>query len=235
MSIYYLLVLFGSGGLAILAMLGFVHGHGPSGHGHGHGHTGHGGGNALTHGGKLHLAKFHSAKLHSAKIQGGKLHGHDGSAANSVKTGILDVSRGLALSLLSPVDIFSFVIGAGLAGVAFGSFLRGPLLAFALIAGALLFNFGVTKQVLRVFLSFAAKPSEGLEGSVRQSAIAESNFNHEGQGLVRLTLDGQLCTMLGRLDPMDASDGTAVCKGDELVVIEVDARRNQCLVAKLGL
>ena len=64
-----------------------------------------------------------------------------------------------------------------------------------------------------------------------EEAVAETNFDSQGTGLVSVKLDGQVCQMLARLEA-PAEPAARVHAGDRLIIVGVDARRNCCTVAR---
>jgi hypothetical protein len=132
---------------------------------------------------------------------------------------------------LSPLDLFIYCLGFG----ATGMLVKGFLPAYAVwlaVAGALILNFAVIKPLMGVLIRWQSTPSEGLEGSVAEEAEAVSAFDHSGKGLVRLTLDGQIVQLLATLESSEHHRGVVVSKGDKVVILEVDAARNQCRVSR---
>lgn len=215
---YELLLLVGGLGFLAMALLGMVHGSGGaraghSGHAVGHGHVpalGHGHG----HGG--HVAKgFHLPKA----FKGGKMIKGRGSSL---------------LMLISPMDLFAMALGAGAAGVLLKGLVAPGLLVYFAVAGALFFNFLIIKPIFMIAMKFVSKPSEGLEGTAAVTAIATTKFDAEGKGLVQLTLDGQLVQVLANLDTAESELGERVNKGDEVTVVQYDAKHNSCVVTKLS-
>jgi hypothetical protein len=67
---------------------------------------------------------------------------------------------------------------------------------------------------------------------VAKMGRATSNFDAAGFGVIELVMDQQTVQVLARLDPEEVSDGVRVRKGDDLLVTEVDAVRNQCRVTR---
>ena len=64
-------------------------------------------------------------------------------------------------------------------------------------------------------------------------AVAMGRFNPEGQGIVRVTVDGAYVRLLAHLESDDREKGIAVTSGDKLVVTSVDEKRNTCYVTRL--
>lgn len=212
-AMYELLLLIGGLGFLAMALLGMTHG---GGHGHRGPSVGHGHGHAIGHG-HGHVAKG----IHMPK---------------AMKAGKMLKGRGSSLlMLISPMDLFAMALGFGAAGVLLKGLVSPGMLIWAAIAGALIFNFLVIKPIFMVAMKFVSKPSEGLEGTVALKAQAITRFDEQGKGLVRLTLDGQIVQLLASLDPAERELGESVGKGDEVTVLEVDAKRNACTVSKLSL
>ncbi len=212
---YLLLLLVGSLGFLAMTLLGFMHGggarmhHAAVGHAHAGSHTG--GAHAGTHSGS-HSGGRTSAP--SGKSSGGR-------------------SRNFpAWLMISPMDIFAFSLGAGAAGQIFQHIVGASLLPLIAIIGALAFNLGLVKPMMSFMMKFVSKPSDGLESVVAHTAEAVTRFDSSGRGLVRITLDGQVIQILAMLEDADIHHGVIVNKGDEVVVVEVDAAKNVCRVSK---
>ena len=205
MDIFLGLLIFGTLGMLMMVLMGRVHvgGHGFLGHG---AHGAHGG----AHGG--HALPQHGQGAHAA--------GHGGHfSARSL----------LSISL---IDIFAFCIGAGLVGLLIKPIVGGILLALAAIAGALIFDIGLVRSIAAFLQKWSATPSEGLEGSIATSGEAMTNFDAKGQGVIRLTLDGQIVQVLACLQDSELKSGVRVKKGDQLVVLQVDSTKNKCFVTR---
>ncbi len=134
--------------------------------------------------------------------------------------------------MLSPIDVFSMCLGAGAVGVLAQNIASGYLLAAMAICGALLFNLGVVKPLIGFLLRFASKPAENLEGQIAKEAEAITGFDANGQGLIRLTLDGEYVQLLATLDSLELERGAKVRRGDKLIVVDVDTRKNSCRVIR---
>lgn len=208
MYVYDLLLLVGGIGFLAIALLGMSHD--VVGHGHSLGHSH---GPLATHGhGHGHLGKLHLPKgSKSAERQGSPW-----------------------LMLLSPVDLFSLALGAGLTGVLLRTVLSPSLLVWAAVAGALTLDFLVIKPMFSLAMKFVTKPSEGLEGTVKVMGEAVTKFDSRGQGIVRLELDGQIIQLLADLDTAERELGESVAKGDTVVVVAVDGKRNRCTVSRIS-
>ncbi len=210
------------GGIGILAtfLLGFVHvgGHSHGGHaGHAaHGHAGHAG----------HAGAHHVGGHDSGHFDGGHNAGKIHFSAQSFKS----VAKGWLT--LSPLDLFGLCMGAGAAGLLFQSAVKGSLLPWVAAAGAIIFCFLILKPLGNLMEKFVSTPSEGLEGVVAKPAEAVINFDANGRGLVRIKFDGAETQILGMLEPHEVEAGVKVRKGDNLLVIEVDSKRNTCRVTR---
>lgn len=211
---FLLLFIAGFAGFVAMSALGLHHG-GHTAHGHtlhqssAHGHVhGHGADHAVGHSGQ---------------------HGHleiepQASAALAIGTGLLNY--------LSPMHLFAYLIGAGATGLLLQNVISGVVLNVCAAVGAIAFDFGVIRPLMGFVMKFAGKPSDGLEGTVSQTATAISSFDERGRGLISLTLDGQIVQLLAQLDDAELHHGTTVHKGDEVVVLEVDPERNRCKVTR---
>lgn len=205
-SPYIWLVIFGGLGFAAMVVFGSLHiGHANVGHAPvGHGHAGH-----------VHFGHGHAGHCHAT----GQAPAHS-------------THKGPSMFIPSPLDIFSLVLGAGATGVFLGDRLESRLTILAAIVGALFFNFLIVRPIMGVLMRFASKPSEGLEGALATVGEAASKFDSQGQGLVKLTIDGQVVQLLGILDSTEADRKEPVLPGDPLLVVNVDATRNRCRVIR---
>jgi len=256
MTLYLFSLLLGFAGLLIMAVSGVAgHGGDHSSHAHGgghlhagghhgdvnvhgvgghlaggHGHAGHvdAGGHALAHGpGHAHAGPGHAGPAH-----GGHSHGHHGDQGHHGEHGGGDRAMGAwFLSFLSPRVLFSIMVGVGAAGLLLGGFLGGPLLAAAAVAGGFAFELLAVRPVWNFFFRFGSEPAFTLESAVTDTATAVTGFNAEGEGLVKIELNGEVVQVLARLSPADRATGVRVHTGDTLVVEEVDAVRNCCTVS----
>jgi len=245
MNVYLFSMLLGFVGLLVMAVSGVAGGHG----GHGHGHGGHdvgdvslGGGHAHV-GGHLHaghaggahghaVAHGHAAHGHAGHGHAGNGHGHAQNHGDHGHAG--DAARALGswfLSFLSPRVLFSVLVGLGAAGLLLGGLLSGPLLAVAAVLGGLVFELFGVRPVWNFFFRFGSEPALTLESAITDTATAVTSFNLDGEGLVKIELDGQIVQVLARLAPADRGSGVRVRSGDTLIVEEVDAVRNRCVVS----
>jgi hypothetical protein len=131
------------------------------------------------------------------------------------------------------MHLFALAMGAGAAGTLLKGVLPPHLLIWAAIIGALVVDFLIVQPMFAVAMKFVTKPSEGIEGSLSVTARALTTFDTQGKGLVQFSLDGQIVQLLAMLDPAEIELGEGVGKGDEVTVVQVDTRRNSCVVSRL--
>jgi len=91
----------------------------------------------------------------------------------------------------------------------------------------------VSRPLMSLLLNFASKPSKALDGVVSEPAEVISRFNSSGQGLVNVTIDGQIVRILATLEESDKSIASEIVPGDHLVVTYVDGHSNACRVARI--
>ena len=212
---YLLLLLVGSIGFVAMTLLGFAHGGG----------------------GRLHHASLGHAPAAGHGPNVGSHHGgtHTGGHTGAHNDGGAKTARSKSFPawlMISPMDIFSFSLGAGAVGQIFHPFVSATALIWCAIVGALAFNLGIVKPTMSFMMRFVSKPSEGLEGTVAKTAEAVTRFDDKGRGLVKVTVDDQLVQLLATLEDADLHHGVKVNKGDEVVIVEVDSAKNTCRVSK---
>jgi hypothetical protein len=200
-------------GLVVMAVLGFGHHGGDHAH-HGGGH-GHGGDGGHGHAGDGHAGHHggHGSDHHAE---------HSGGGLSSL------------LALLSPRVLFSFFVGVGATGLLADPLLAEPFTAVAAIAGGLLFERFLVGPVWKFLFRFESRPAAMLESAVMEDAHAVMDFDAQGQGLVRIELNGQVVQLLGTLAPEERASARRIRRGDLLRVEDVDAARNQCIVSYAG-
>ena len=135
------------------------------------------------------------------------------------------------VGLLSPMTLFSLSMGAGATGMALGKIVQEPwkLALLAIVIGFLFWKLAVEPLQELVF-RFASEPAKNLEGAAATEARVESRFDEKGQGMVSITIDGQIRRVLAHF--ID-SDPRSVAVGEKVIVIDVDTKRNTCRVARL--
>jgi hypothetical protein len=138
----------------------------------------------------------------------------------------------MLLTLLSPIDIFSYALGFGAAGLLLQNAIHGSTLIAVAIVAAILFNLVLIHPAMNLAMRFASKESKGLEGAVSSEAEACGQFDAQGRGIIQLKLDGQIIQLLATLDQDELHRGVSVCRGDKVIILEVDGAKNQCRVSK---
>ncbi|WP_309710891.1 hypothetical protein [Armatimonas sp.] len=127
------------------------------------------------------------------------------------------------LGVFSPLGIFSLCLGAGAAGILTNRW-------WWAVVGGLLFWKLVIEPLQELLLRFASDPAKNLEGARASEAIALSRFDTNSQGMVSLTVDGQVRRVLAKLSEGEPRE---IAIGEKLVVVDVDTKRNTCRVARL--
>ena len=222
MFIYEILLVTGVLGLVAMSLAGFGH------HGGAH-HAGHGG----AHAGHAHLAgrvghAGHTAAgpmAHRGALRSGR------AAAGAVQRGGLGQAL---LSLLSPITLFAACLGAGAVGSILTRWgVSAVLAAVGAAVGAIGFNALLVRPIMSLVMGFASAPARGLDGTLLQNAEAITNFDANGEGLVRVLVDGQSVDVLARLTEEERRQGTRVVRGQSVRVEDIDAHRNRCTVSRL--
>jgi hypothetical protein len=227
MFIYEILLATGVLGLIAMAFAGFGF--------HGGAH----------HAGHVGMARFGHAPTsgrlgpgaHTGHTAGGHL-AHRGGAHPAGKAARGAGQRsGLAsalLSLLSPITIFGACLGAGAVGALLvGLGVSWALAALGAVAGAIGVNALLVQPMMRLAMGFASEPARGLEGTLMQSAEAITNFDANGEGLVRVLVDGQSVDVLARLTDEERRQGVRVVRGQSVRIEDVDTHRNRCSVSRM--
>jgi hypothetical protein len=137
----------------------------------------------------------------------------------------------LFVALLSPRVLFSVLLGFGTVGLLLHAVIGGWLRFVIAIAGGWAFERFFVHRVQEFALRFASKPALTLEGAILDEAIAVTAFDANGDGIVRLELDGQVVQLLASLRPADRSLGVRVRAGDRLHIEDIDSARNRCTVS----
>lgn len=125
------------------------------------------------------------------------------------------------------------MLGFGATGAMLHSWLPGPLLLGAAVAGAVVFERIIVSPVWNFAMRFASRPAATLETAVADEAVAVSAFDENGQGIVSLELDGQVLQILATLQPQDRLLGSRVRAGQRLRIDDVNAARQTCIVSIL--
>lgn len=212
MSIYLISLILGAAGLLAMAASGLGrHGQG-GGHGHAHGTAGHG-----VHGGHAAGAGHGAAPGHGAS------HGHVADGASQAATWLL----------MSPRFLFAGLLGFGLVGVSLQSWLGGTFLLLAAIAGGIAVERALVNPLWKFALRFASNPATTLDGAIESDAIAVSNFDRNGQGIIAVEVDGHVQQVLATLTLADRAAGARVRAGQRVRIEEVDSERQRCSVSLL--
>lgn len=221
MFVYELLFLVGAIGFAAMSFLAGLQtgGH----HGGSHSHAGaDSGGHALhSHSSPGDHQAVIASSLRGGTAKGGRV--HSGAARSA---------RWKSILFLSPLDIFAMCLAAGATGLLGREHVPPAFLPWLSFLAGVLLDYGIVRPFLGYFFRLADRPSEVLEETVARSAQAISRFDSQGRGLVTLTLDGQNVQLLAQLDPSEREQGVQVQRGDEVVILEVDAHRNSCRVTR---
>lgn len=200
-------------GLVVMAVLGFGH--------HGGDHAHHGGGD--SHAGHVgHGHAGHGPAGHHGSDASGHHAEHSGGGVSHL------------LALLSPRVLFSFFVGAGATGLLTDPILAEPFTALVAVAGGVFFERFLVGPIWKFLFRFESRPARMLESAVMEDAEAMMDFDTQGQGLVRIELDGQVVQLLGTLAPEERSSARRIRRGDLLRVEDVDAARNRCTVSYAG-
>jgi hypothetical protein len=227
-DLYVFCLLLGLAGLVGMVLSGAHHGNHDVHHGHAgafRGHASHG--HHAVHG--SHAAHGHSAHSHANH------HAH--SAARDGVQAARQATSSTLLGLLSPRVFFSVLLGFGTTGVAANSFLNGMALMATSAAGGVLFEGAIVRPLWNFLMGFASQPARMLESRVLEEALAVTNFDADGRGLVSVEMNGEIVQLLARLRPEDRqqmTSSTRVRNGDKLLVVEVDAAHNTCVVTPMG-
>ena len=206
MDVYAFALALGAAGLAAMTFLGFQHGHAPGHHGGGH-HAGHSGGD--------HQIGSHSGHSHD---HSGQHHHENGSARWAL--------------FLSPRIWFSVLVGFGATGLLLQHRISGLILLGAALLGGIAFEGLLMRPLWSLASRFESEPALTLETGVMDDAEAVTGFNRQGEGLVRLDLDGQVVQLLGVLTADERAAGVRVAAGDRLLVEAVDPARQRCTVSR---
>lgn len=210
MDIYAFALALGAIGLAAMTFLGLQHGHGPATHSH-------------------TTQSVHHGAGHSAGGSGTHSHGHAGHQHHHH-----DAGTRWAL-FLSPRIWFSLLVGFGATGLLLQRHFSGLLQFGVALVGGIVFEALLIRPLWSLMSRFASEPALTLESGIMDDAEAVTGFNRQGEGLVRLDLDGQVVQLLGVLTADERAAGVRVAAGDRLLVEAVDAARQRCTVSRRHL
>jgi hypothetical protein len=210
MSVYLISLILGAAGLLAMAASGLGrHGHG----GATHGTSGHGG---------------HSG--HATGTSHGTAHGGHAASHGHLADGASHAAMWL---LMSPRFLFAGLLGFGLVGVSLQSWLGGTVLLLAAIAGAIVVERVLVNPLWKLALRFASNPATTLDGAIESDAVAVSNFDRNGQGIIAVEVDGHVQQVLATLTAADRAAGARVRAGQRVRIEEVDSERQRCSVSLL--
>jgi hypothetical protein len=213
MSVYLISLILGAAGLLAMAASGLGrHGHGgATGHAHGAaapgGHAGHAAGTGHGAGPGGHAVA----------------HGHLAHGASHAATWVL----------MTPRFLFAGLLGFGLVGMSLQSWLGGTVLLLAALAGAIVVERAVVNPLWKLALRFASNPATTLDGAIESDAVAVSNFDRNGQGIIAVEVDGHIQQVLATLTAADRAAGARVRAGQRVRIEEVDGERQRCSVSLL--
>lgn len=215
-------------GLIVMLVMQMHHGHADS-------------GDLSVDGGGMHLdsgdisaehAGFDAGAGHHAGIDAGADAGHTDASADGH-----DVQHGEGATLMrylwlipSPVMIFAWLIGFGLAGLVAEPMTRYTYALVWAVVGGTVFQKFIIRPYWNCIFRFASKPADLLEGTLAHRALAVTSFDSKGCGLVRLDVDGQTRDVLARLVPQER--GVPVRKGEYVLVERVNTSDNTALVSR---
>jgi hypothetical protein len=140
----------------------------------------------------------------------------------------------LLLPLLSPLNWFSWLIGAGAAGsLATLALVPEPLAGGVALGGAWGFSRFVVRPIWNTIFSFASNPAGNLQSCLLQEVVAVTAFNPRGEGIIRIEIDGHSEDILARLINAQLERGIKVKKGDRLLIEDVNLENNSCRVSRI--
>ncbi len=232
MNVFLYATGFGLLGLTAMAALGLAHGHSPGHAAQGHGTQGH-----VTHGGHahgLHLpGSGHSGQGHGPAL----VKGHTPHAAATQEQGASYLPSLMVLA--SPRVWLSLLLGFGLiglllTGVPFTAQLPQVFLLALAGAGGVAFELWLVQPYWNALLRFQSRPALSLGTSVQSRAVAVTDFDRTGSGLVSLEFEGEVRQLLATLEGWDREKGVRVRRGDPLLIQTVDEARSRCTVSALG-
>ncbi|MBV9997657.1 MAG: serine/threonine protein kinase [Verrucomicrobia bacterium] len=174
------------------------------------------------HGNPLHARPAGHLRHGSARQSGGRSAGNRHSDSDPIFAW---------LAWFSPLYLCGMVMGFGLTGLVVAPFIQGwPCLLLALLGAYLVRTFCIRPLMSGVLL-WASAPAKTLDAAVLETGAAATNFDEQGYGMVRLTLDGQVVQLLGQLTPEEQA-GPRVNSGETLFIRSVDPVRQRCVVCR---
>jgi hypothetical protein len=181
-------------------------------------------------------AGFHHLGVHHGEVSlghNGHVSGHHHSLdrSNATSDGWSSFSILTWLGWFSPLYLCGAVIGFGVTGTLVGHLFPGwPCFVLALL-GAYLTRIICIRPMISGILMWASRPARSLGDAVLETGIAATNFDANGYGMVRLSLDGQIVQLLGLLMPEESTE-LRVNAGERLFIRSVDSIRQRCRVSR---
>ncbi|MGH7592470.1 MAG: hypothetical protein ACRELE_01255, partial [Gemmatimonadales bacterium] len=157
--------------------------------------------------------------------------GHHGAVPGHGQ--LAGASRAASWLLMSPRFLFAGLLGFGIVGASLQSWLGGPILLVAAIAGSIAVERALVNPLWKFALRFASNPATTLDGAIESDAIAVSNFDRNGQGIIAVEVDGHVQQVLATLVTVDRAAGARVRAGQRVRIEEVDSERQRCKVSLL--
>jgi hypothetical protein len=124
------------------------------------------------------------------------------------------------------------LVGFGATGLLLQHRVSGLILLGVALLGGIAFEGLLMRPLWSLASRFESDPAMTLETGVMDDAEAVTGFNRQGEGLVRLDLDGQVVQLLGVLTANERAAGVRVAAGDRLLVEAVDPARQRCTVSR---
>ena len=209
MDIYLFSVIVGAVGLSWMAVAGLSH-HGGGSH---HGAVGHHGGGAHHGGGHTHASAGHH-------------HDSPGGAGSAM---------GVATwMLMTPRLLFAILLGFGMIGVAFQSWIGGTILLLVAIGGGILVERLIVNPLWKFAMRFVSNPATTLASATMAEAVVVSSFDKNGQGIISFEVDGHVQQVLATLQESDRAAGVRIRAGESVRIEEVDEARQRCIVSKMA-
>ena len=135
--------------------------------------------------------------------------------------------------LMTPRFLFALLLGFGLAGVLLQSLVGGTLLLGLAVLGAVVVERALVNPLWKLALRFASNPATTLDSAIESDAVAVSNFDRNGQGIIAVEVDGHVQQVLATLCAADQAAGARVRAGQRVRIDEVDGERQRCSVSLL--
>jgi len=132
------------------------------------------------------------------------------------------------LSLASPRVLLSLVLGFGLTGLLLSGWLPAVLVLPLAVLGAALFEGLLIRPYWNFLLRFESRPARTLASVAGTPALAATDFDRHGAGLITFELNGETRQMLARQE----GAGQPLRTGEALTIGQVDEAANTCTVSR---